>query len=68
MANAAGAVVATQAVASGSLATIALPAGSYTVTGTFLDWTRNGQHPVESMSVEIPPNRTVRKDFVLSIP
>jgi len=65
--NAAGAVVATRAAASGSLATISLPAGSYTVTGTFLDATINGQHPVQSMSVEIPSNRTVRKDFVLSI-
>jgi hypothetical protein len=66
--NASGAVVATQTSTSGYLAAIPLPAGSYAIVGTFLDATRNGVHPTESESVVIPPGRTVRQDFVLSIP
>jgi len=63
-----GAVLATQTSTDGHLATIPLPAGSYTIVGTFANATINGQHPTQSMSVQIPPGASVREDFVLQIP
>jgi hypothetical protein len=66
--NASGAVVATQTSTSGHFAEIPLPAGSYTITGTFLDATNNGVHPKNTESVVIPPGHTVRQDFFLDIP
>jgi hypothetical protein len=63
-----GAVIATQTSTDGQLVTMPLPAGSYTVVGTFADATANGQHSTESMSLQIPPGTTVRQDFVLQIP
>jgi hypothetical protein len=62
-----GAVVATQTSERGRLVKIPLPAGSYTIRGTFRDATINGVHPHETESVVIPPGRTVRQDFFLSI-
>jgi hypothetical protein len=66
--NASGAIVATQTSARGHLVEITLPAGSYTITGTFLNATVNGVHPKEPESVVIPPGDTVRQDFFLAIP
>jgi hypothetical protein len=63
-----GAVVATQTSADGKFAEIPLPAGSYTIVGTFLDDTDNGGHPKVSESVTIPPGHTVRQDFFLNVP
>jgi hypothetical protein len=63
-----GAVVATQTSTRGHFVEISLAAGSYTITGTFLDATVNGVHPKESESVVIPPGDTVRQDFFLSVP
>lgn len=65
--DASGAVVATQTSTSGQFIRIPLPAGSYTVTGTFLDATSNGVHPTTSESLVVPPGQTVRQDFFLSI-
>ncbi len=66
--NASGTVVATQTSTSGRFVKIPLPAGSYTIRGTFLDATENGVHPQETESLVIPAGRTVRQDFSLSIP
>jgi hypothetical protein len=66
--NASGAVVATQTSIDGHFVEIPLPAGSYKVTGTFLDATDNGVHPKKTEAVVIPPGDTVRQDFFLSIP
>jgi hypothetical protein len=64
-----GALVATQTSTRGHFAEIPLAAGSYTITGTFLDATINGGvHPKESQSVVIPPGHTVRQDFFLGVP
>jgi hypothetical protein len=65
--NASGEVVATQTSTSGHFVEIPLPAGSYTITGTFLDATTNGVNPKKSESIVIPPGHTVRQDFFLSI-
>ncbi len=65
--NASGALVTTQSSTSGHFAEIPLPAGSYTITGTFLDATINGVHPKQSESVVVPPDHSVRQDFFLSI-
>jgi hypothetical protein len=62
-----GALVATQTSERGRFAEIPLPAGSYTIRGTFLDATINGVHPHKTESVIIPPGRTVRQDFFLGI-
>ncbi len=64
-----GATVATKTVASGHLATFPLPAGTYTISGTFGGATINGQ-PGRSFpqTVQIPPGKTVRQDVVLSVP
>ncbi|HLM84991.1 MAG TPA: carboxypeptidase-like regulatory domain-containing protein [Solirubrobacteraceae bacterium] len=66
--NASGEVVATQTSTSGHFVEIQLPAGSYTITGTFLGATINGVHPKHSESIVIPPGHSVRQDFFLSIP
>ncbi len=66
--NASGAVVATQTSVSGHFVEIPLPAGSYTITGTFGDATINGAHPKHTQSLVIPPGHTVREDFFLSVP
>jgi hypothetical protein len=66
--NTSGAVVATQTSTSGHFVEIPLPAGSYTITGTFLGATVNDVHPRESEAVVIPPGHTVRQDFFLNIP
>jgi hypothetical protein len=63
-----GAVVASQTSAPGSLVKIPLPAGSYTIRGTFLGATFNSVQPKGTESVVIPPGRTVRQDFFLSVP
>jgi hypothetical protein len=63
-----GAVVATQTSSYGHFVRIPLPAGSYTITGTFLGATINGVHPTESAPLVIPPGDAVRQDFFLSIP
>ncbi len=65
--NATGALVATQTSTTGRLVKIPLPAGSYTIRGTFLNATVNGTHPVETKSLTIPTGRTVRQDFFLSV-
>ena len=66
--DASGVVVATSTSATGHFVKIPLPAGSYTIRGTFLDATINGAHPTKAESVVIPPYDTVRQDFFLSIP
>jgi hypothetical protein len=66
--NANGAIVATKTSTRGLFVEIPLPAGSYTIRGTFLDATINGVHPIRTESVVIPPGHTVRQDFFLSIP
>jgi len=66
--NASGAVVATQTSTRGHFVEIPLPAGSYTITGTFAGTTINGVNPKQTQSVVIPPGDTVRQDFFLSVP
>jgi hypothetical protein len=66
--NVSGGVVATQTSTSGHFVEIPLPAGSYTITGTFLGATINGVHPQESESIVIPSGHSVRQDFFLNIP
>ncbi len=66
--SATGAVVATQTSTDGKFVEIPLPAGSYTIAGTFLDDTRNGVHPTKTESLVIPPGHTARQDFFLNIP
>jgi hypothetical protein len=53
----------------GHLAMIRLPAGTYSVVGTFAGAVRNGQH-IRSFpkTVTIPAGRTVRQDAVVNIP
>lgn len=66
--SATGTVVATATSTGGHLAVIPLPAGTYTVRGTFLNATENGVHPTRTESVTIPAGHIVRQDFLLSIP
>jgi hypothetical protein len=63
-----GAVIATQTVGSGRLAKIPLPAGTYTLVGTFANAYSNNEH-IRSFprTVSIPPGRTVRQDAVANI-
>jgi hypothetical protein len=65
---ASAAIVATATVASGQLAKIRLPAGIYTITGTFADAFSNNQH-MQSLPriVTIPSGQTVRQDVSVSI-
>jgi hypothetical protein len=67
VANASGKVVATQTSTGGHFIKIPLPAGSYTIRGTFLDATINGVNPKKSESIVIPPGHSVRQDFFLGI-
>jgi hypothetical protein len=64
-----GAVIASDNVASGHLATIPLAPGDYTVTGTFAGAFRNGE-PIETQpqQVTIAAGYTVRQDIVVNIP
>lgn len=63
-----GAVIATRTVESGQLARIPLPAGTYTLVGTFADAYSNNQHiSSRPLTVSIPPGRTVRQDVVANI-
>jgi len=66
--NASGAVVARRTSENGHFAEIALPPGSYTITGTFLSATVNGAHPKRTESVAIQAGYTVRQDFFLGVP
>jgi len=66
--NASGVLVATQTSSTGRLAEIALPAGAYTITGTFLGAEFNGVPPTQTDTVVIPPGQTVRQDFFLDVP
>ena len=66
--DASGAVLATQTSVAHHFVEIPLPAGSYTIRGTFLNATINGVHPTRSKSVVIPAGHTVRQDLFLSIP
>jgi hypothetical protein len=66
--NATGALVATQTSITGHLVKIPLPAGSYTIRGTFLNATVNGINPTETESLTIPTGHTARQDFFLSVP
>jgi hypothetical protein len=66
--NASGTVVATQTSTDGHFVEIPLPAGSYTLAGTFLDDTGNGVHPRQTEPLVIPSGDTVRQDFVLNVP
>lgn len=65
--NASGKVVAAQTSTNGHFIKISLPAGSYTITGTFLDATIGGVNPKKSESIVIPPGHSVRQDFLLAI-
>jgi hypothetical protein len=66
--SATGALVTTQTSTAGHLVKIKLPAGSYTIRGTFLNATINGTHPTKTTSLTIPAGHTVRQDFILSVP
>ena len=66
--NASGTVVAAQTSVTRQFVEIPLPAGSYTIRGTFANATVNGVHPTRSESVVIPAGRTVRQDSLLSVP
>jgi hypothetical protein len=66
--DASGAVVATQTSAARQFVEIPLPAGSYTIRGTFLNVIRNGTHPTRSEAVTIPAGHTVRQDFFFGVP
>jgi hypothetical protein len=65
--GASGEMVATQTVEEGHFAEIPLPAGSYTIVGTFTGVKFNGEHPEETESIVIPPGDTVRKDFLVEL-
>jgi hypothetical protein len=64
-----GEVVARQPVSSGSVATIPLPPGEYSIVGTFTGVIVNGQ-PAQSppQAVTIPAGTTVRQDLEFSYP
>jgi hypothetical protein len=64
-----GATVATQAVASGGLATFPLPPGNYVIAGTFGNATVNGA-PITTapQTVTVSSGYTVREDVVADIP
>jgi hypothetical protein len=66
--SAGGAVVATQTSEKGHFAEILLPAGSYTIVGTFERAIINGARAKLTESVVIPAGYTVRQDFILNIP
>jgi hypothetical protein len=63
------AIVATETVADGQLATIPLPPGTYTISGTFANASSDGQ-PIQSrpQAVTILSGKTVREDVSVSVP
>jgi hypothetical protein len=63
-----GAIVATETVAEGQLAKIRLPAGTYTIIGTFANASSDDQH-IQSrpQTVTIRSGQTVRQDVSASI-
>jgi hypothetical protein len=64
-----GAIVATETVAEGQLARIRLPAGTYTITGTFAKAFSDSQHiQSQPRTVTISSEQTVRQDVWVSIP
>jgi hypothetical protein len=65
--NATGKVVATRTSTNGHFVKIPLPAGSYTIRGTFLDAIIDGVNPKKSEPIVIPPGHSVRQDFFLAI-
>jgi hypothetical protein len=66
--NAAGTLVASVSSMQGQLVEIPLPAGSYTIRGTFLDDEQNSIRPTSSESLVIPAGHSVRQDFFLDVP
>jgi hypothetical protein len=66
--NAAGTLVATVSSMPGQLVEIPLPAGSYTIRGTFLDAEENSIRSTSSEPLVIPAGHTVRQDFFLDVP
>ena len=66
--NAKGEIVATKTSTRGHFVEIPLPAGAYTIIGTFLNATINGFHPTDTESVVVLAGHTVRQDFFLNIP
>lgn len=75
--NATKEVVASQTSTAGQLVEIPLPAGTYTVTSTFVSATiclvkaeggETCEHPQETYEVTIPPGYSVRRNFILDIP
>jgi hypothetical protein len=63
-----GAIVATDTVATGQLAKIPLPPGTYTVVGTYANAYTGDQH-IESLprTVTIPPGETIRQDVTRGV-
>ena len=66
--SATGAVVASQAVAAGKLAEIALAPGAYAVRGTFVGATVDRPITTPPVTVTISAGKTVRQDVSASIP
>ncbi len=66
--DASGTLVATGTSAPGQFVEVPLPAGAYTIRGTFLQAFINGVNPKETESVEVTQGDTVRQDFVLGVP
>lgn len=66
---ASGKVVASQAVASGRLASIPLPPGTYAIVGTYANAFAGSRH-LESLPIKVTivSGRTVRQDVTVSIP
>jgi hypothetical protein len=62
-----GRVVASQTVASGQLASIALAPGTYLLTGTFGDAAANNRPIAPPQSVTIPAGHSVREDVIANI-
>jgi hypothetical protein len=65
--NSSGSLVAAATSSRGQFVELALPAGVYAITGTFLDATVNGTHPKQTRSVLIPAGDSVRRDFFLNV-
>ncbi len=64
-----GAIVASQTVTAGHLATIPLAPGTYTLEGTFGEATINSQAGKSfPTTVQIPPGKIVRQDVFLDVP
>ena len=64
-----GAIVATESVAAGRLATIDLAPGLYSVSGTFASASANGRGlQTRPVAVQIRAGKTVRQDVSLDVP